>query len=122
MTKTKYFYLDESPLYANKYVIRLNHESLLFPTGTTGSFNVFIARVCNLSYAQYLRYCRDVLGAELVGKGHKYPLVYFDNDEGAKLLVKLLNSRMNYLFMEKECPFDFIEKEDGSIERVPFES
>ena len=47
----KYFYLEESPIYKNKYIIRLNHDKFLFPTGTSGSYNILVARVWNLSYA-----------------------------------------------------------------------
>lgn len=116
----KYFYLDESPIYRGKYLIRLRHENLLFPTGTRGSFNVFLARLCNLSYAQYLRYCRDVLGAEIVGKGHHYPIAYFEVNETTRMFVKFLNSTMNYIFNEREYPFNYREKEDGTVERTPF--
>ena len=76
----KYFYLEESPIYKNKYIIRLNHDKFLFPTGTSGSYNVFIARVLNLSYADYLRYSRDRLGAELIGKQSRYVMAYYDKN------------------------------------------
>ena len=117
----KYFYLDESPFYKNKYMICLNHDLFLFPTGTTGSFNVFIARVLNLSYADFLRYCRDRLGAELIGKNKRYVIPYFDkNNESTSALIKLLNTRMEYIMNEHEYPFEYMEDENGSVVRTPF--
>lgn len=119
--REKYFYLDESPIYKNKLVIRMEHEGNLFPNGTSGSYNVFPARLMSLSYADYLRYCRDRLGAELIGKNTRYVVPYFDLTNEARMLVRLLNTRMNYIVNEREYPYDFVEEEDGSIRRIPFD-
>lgn len=116
----EYFYLDESPVYANKYVIRLNHDYFLFPHGTKGSFDVIIARLLNLPYAEYLRYCRDRLGAELIGKNTKYVIAYFDKTELTKEFLKLLNKRMEYIMHEHEYPYEYKEV-GGEIERIPFQ-
>ncbi len=117
---SKFFYFDESPIYTNKYILRLNIDNFLFPKGTNGSFNVFPARVLNLSYADYLRYTRDRLGAELVGKGTKYVVPYFDRNETTDAFVKLLNKRMEYIMEEHRHPYDYKEVEEGRIEIVPF--
>lgn len=116
----KYFYLDESPIYKNKYIIRLNHDKFLFPTGTSGSYNVFIARVLNLSYADYLRYSRDRLGAELVGKQSRYVVAYCDKNQATEAFVKLLNKRMEYIMHEHSFPYEYKE-ENGEVKRIPFE-
>ena len=116
----KYFYLEESPIYKNKYIIRLNHDKLLFPTGTSGSYNVFIARVLNLSYADYLRYSRDRLGAELVGKQSRYVVAYYDKNQTTEAFVKLLNKRMEYIMHEHSFPYEYKE-ENGEVKRIPFE-
>ena len=116
----KYFYLEESPIYKNKYIIRLNHDKFLFPTGTSGSYNVFIARVLNLSYADYLRYSRDRLGAELVGKQSRYVMAYYDKNQTTEAFVKLLNKRMEYIMHEHSFPYEYKE-ENGEIKRIPFE-
>lgn len=115
----KYFYLEESPIYKNKYIIRLNHDKLLFPTGTSGSYNVFIARVLNLSYADYLRYSRDRLGAELVGKQSRYVVAYYDKNQTTEAFVKLLNKRMEYIMHEHSFPYEYKE-ENGEVKRIPF--
>ena len=116
----KYFYLEESPIYKNKYIIRLNHDKFLFPTGTSGSYNVFIARVLNLSYADYLRYSRDRLGAELVGKQSRYVVAYYDKNQTTEAFVKLLNKRMEYSMHEHSFPYEYKE-ENGEVKRIPFE-
>ena len=116
----KYFYLEESPIYKNKYIIRLNHDKFLFPTGTSGSYNVFIARVLNLSYADYLRYSRDRLGAELVGKQSRYVVAYYDKNQATEAFVKLLNKRMEYIMHEHSFPYEYKE-ENGEVKRIPFE-
>lgn len=118
----KYFYLDESPIYLNKFLIRMNHDEFLFPHGTTGSFNVFVARLLNLSYANYLRYARDRLGAELIGRGARYVIPYFRRNEVTEAFIKLLNRRMEFIMNEHEFPFDYKEDNEGNVVRVPFET
>ena len=115
-----YFYLDESPVYHNKFLIKSNIEKMPFPNGTLGSFSVLVARLLNLSYADYLRYARDRLGAELTGKNNKYVIAYFDDTKEVKALVKLLNKRMEYIMFEQEHPYELIQKEDGTWEKIPF--
>ena len=117
----KYFYLEESPIYKNKYIIRLNHDKFLFPTGTSGSYNVFIARVLNLSYADYLRYSRDRLGAELIGKQSRYVMAYYDKNQTTEAFIKLLNKRMEYIMNEHNFPYEYKE-ENGEVKRIPFEN
>ena len=117
----KYFYLDESPIYKNKYIIRLNHDKFLFPTGTSGSYNVFIARVLNLSYADYLRYSRDRLGAELIGKQSRYVMAYYDKNQATEAFIKLLNKRMEYIMNEHSFPYEYKE-ENGEVKRIPFKN
>lgn len=116
----RYFTLRESPLYHNKYIIEMDYDKFLFPNGTRGSYNVFVARLLNLSYADYLRYARDRLGAELIGKGSKYVIAYFDKTKETDMLVKLLNTRMAFIMSEHEFPFYYKENEDGTVDRVPF--
>lgn len=116
----KYFYLEESPTYLNRYLIRLNFENFQFPNGTTGSFNVFIARLLNLHYADYLRYARDWLDAELLGKNTRYVTPYFPKTPEVELFVKLLNKRMEYIDNERNYPFDYKEDSEGKVVRIPF--
>ena len=117
----KYFFLDESPYYKEKFLIRLNHDEFLFPNGTKGSYGVFISRLLNLSYAEYLRFARDVLGAEIIGKNNKYPVAFFDRSDALNQFIKLINKRLEYILFAREHPYDLIKTEDGDIIKIPFE-
>lgn len=88
----KFFYVDETPYHEGKYVIYLNHE-LFHLSGFRGSCNCIPAKLMMLSYANYLRYCRDCFGAELIGKNQKYPIALFPDKKKAEELVKELNRR-----------------------------
>ena len=88
----KYFYVDDTPYYPGKFVIRINHEKFHL-TNFKGSCNCIPAKLMMLSYANYLRFCRDQYGAELIGKNQKYPQALFSDKSKAEVLVKELNRR-----------------------------
>lgn len=104
MTKIEYFSLEESPYRPGKYTIRINFDKFPSQLSTSGSFNLLPARLLNLSYAQYLRFCRDMVGGEIVGKKSVYPIAYFDKTMTTNAFVRLLNSRMNLVIWEREHP------------------
>ena len=104
MKKIEYFTLEESPYRPGKYTIRLNFDNFPSQLSTRGSFNILPARLLNLSYAQYLRFCRDIVGGEIVGKKTVYPIAYFDKTMTTNAFVRLLNSRMNLVIWEREHP------------------
>lgn len=110
MIKVEYFKLEESPYRPGKYTITIDFDKLP-QMSTTGSYNILFARLMNLSYAQYLRFCRDMIGAELVGKGHIYPVAYFSKTINSVAFVRLLNTRMNLIVWEREHP-DWREHQD----------
>lgn len=103
MSQLEYFSLEEAVSRPGKYLLRFNAE-LFTEISTTGSFSVLPARLLNISYAQYLRFCRDVLSGELSGKGHLYPTPYFPKNTTTEGFVKLLNSRLNLVVWEREHP------------------
>ena len=90
-----YFIVELSPI-SNKYIVLPNH-TLLKLGYTEGSYAVLGARLFGLSYAQYLRMCRDVYHAALVGKNCKYISVLFSNEDDAKRLASELSSRAKFL-------------------------
>lgn len=116
----KYFYLDESPIYRDKHLIRVNVEKMFFPNGTRGSYNVLIARVLGLSYTDYLRYVRDKLGAELIGKNRRYVVPYFDLTPEVKMFINVLNKRMTLIMFNRDHPYNLKEDENGKIIKIPF--
>ena len=111
MTKVEYFVLEESPSRPGKYTIRLNFDKFPSQLSTSGSFNLLPARLLNLSYAQYLRFCRDLVAGEIAGKNTIYPIVYFNKTMTTNAFVRLLNSRMNLVVWEREHP-DWREHQD----------
>lgn len=103
MKKEEYFYLDESPSQPGRYLIRIDFDKLP-PMTTVGSYQVLFARIMNLSFAQYLRLCRDEFEGEIVGKDSLYPTVYFKRTPKTVSFIRLLNGRMNLIMWEREHP------------------
>lgn len=87
-----YFKYEESPSQKGKYMIFPVHENLPLK-GTKGSYALLAARLMNLNYADYLRMCRDLYGAEIYGKNTYYPIAYFSLNDKLKELVNILNKR-----------------------------
>ena len=110
----KYVYYEESPYNKGKYIISLHHEQFPFADGTSGSYNVFLARLAGLSYADFLRMCRDEFGAEIIGKDKLYPVAYFKFGEGLSALTKWLDIRAKYILYSHNHPYE-IEKNDKEI-------
>ena len=104
MTKKEYFYLEESPYHPGKYTLRINFDVFPSPMTADGSFNILPARLLGLSFAQYLRFCRDIVGGEVIGKKQMYPTPYFSKTVTTNAFVRLLNSRMNLVIWEREHP------------------
>lgn len=103
MKKVKCFMREESASQPGKYIIKPIHENFHLDS-TTGSFNVICARLMGISYAQYLRMCRDEFGAEIIGKGSSYPVAYFKLSQGLQDLIDQLNIRANLVLWEREHP------------------
>lgn len=98
-----YFSIEESPFYKGKYTICPTQAFYdLFEHGARGSFNVFIARLTGLTYTDFLRYSRDCLGAELMGKGCKYICPYYNKDENIYKLLGILNENMNMVVNKRK--------------------
>ena len=97
----KYFFIEESPYKPGKYTIRMDFDK--FPNiSTSGSYNVLPARLMGISYPDYCRACRDLFGAEIIGKGEMYPVVYFKRTSEVQMLVNILNKRMELIMKLKE--------------------
>lgn len=117
MNKVKVFYRDESASYPGKYIIRADLDKFHLEY-TEGSYNVIGARLMGLTYAQYLRMCRDCFGAEIIGKNSMYPVAYFKRSKELDDLVEQLNARANLVLWEHEHP-DFEEHAQVVEKRNP---
>lgn len=113
--RKRYFILEESPYYEKRYVITPNWEELPKMT-TNGSFNVLGARLLNLSYSNYLRMCRDIAGAQIIGKNKTYPVPYFEMSNEVRALVGLLNAAMTLVMWERAHP-DWREHQEYLLEK-----
>ena len=100
----EYFFIEESPYKPGKYTIRMDFDK--FPNiSTCGSYNVLPARLMGISYPDYCRACRDLFGAEIIGKGEMYPVVYFKKTAEAQMLVNILNKRMELIMKLRKIEF-----------------
>lgn len=117
MKKIKVFYRDECPNQPGKYMIRADLDKFHLEY-TDGSYNIIRARLMGLTYAQYLRMCRDEFGAEIIGKGDLYPVAYFKPSQGLNDLIDQLNARANFVLWEREHP-DFEEHAEYVKEKNP---
>lgn len=103
MMNEKIFTKEESPYHPGKYTIRPDFDKF-FLNYTEGSFNIICARLMGLSYADYLRMCRDCFGAEIMGKNSKYPIAYFKRSKELDALIDNLNARANMVMWERSNP------------------
>ena len=103
MTKIKCFIKEESASYPGKYMVRPVYDKFHLDS-TAGSFNVIMARVMGLSYAQYLRMCRDCFDAEIIGNDCLYPIAFFKDGEKLDALLKGLNARANLILWNRNHP------------------
>lgn len=94
------FHIAESIGSPGYYYIEPDHYKFHL-ISTKGSFNVIYARLFNISYANYLRLCRDELGATIIGKNSYYPIALFDSKEKAKKLADLLNARATLVLCQR---------------------
>ena len=109
MKKVKCFIREESASHPGKYIIRPVHDNFYLDS-TEGSFNIICARLLGISYADYLRLCRDEFGAEIIGKGAMYPVAYFKLSKELEALIDNLNARANLILWERDHP-DYKEHE-----------
>jgi hypothetical protein len=94
MKKQRVFYYEESPYHPGKYMISVHHDQFhCYGLKKAGSYHILQARVMNLSYAQYLRMCRDMFGAEIIGKKSMFPVAYFSSLNMVHKLLDELNNR-----------------------------
>ena len=115
----KYFYIENIPRaedHTKHYVIKPNFDLLPIElVENMGSMYILQARLMGFDWPTFLRFCRDYLGADLVGKGHLYPAIYFDNTDKVRSYVRLLNATCKYALNERELPTDELK---AKIERA----
>jgi hypothetical protein len=108
MKTLKIFKAEKSAIHQNKWIITIDHDNF-YCKSTIGSYHVLEARVMGLSYANYLRMCRDIYHAEVIGKGSLYPVAYFTYCSDASEVVRQLNIRATAIVWNKEHPDNKVE-------------
>ena len=105
MRVRQYYHLEESVSNPGKYLIHLNFDEPTLPRMfTAGSYNLLMARLLNMPYPDFLRFCRDCYGADIQGRKCMYPLPVFENNAKTMELVKMLNERLTIVVEErKKC-------------------
>lgn len=104
----KYVRFVDSPIEKFKKILQFDYNVLPLKS-TKGSFAVLGARLMGLSWPDYLRMCRDVFGAEIIGKHSMYPVIYFTEDKLTHEFESLLNIRIETMLKNREMP-DLLEK------------
>lgn len=102
MITQKIFYCEESPYHPGTYMIAIHHDKFYcLGLNSTGSYHVLQARIMGLTYANYLRMCRDVFGANIIGKKSIFPVAYFSSYTKINDLIKQLNVRATAILWNK---------------------
>lgn len=74
-----------------------NYVHTKIPTTEIKTYNILPARILGLSYAEYLRYCRDKHNGIIYGKDSLYPYVVFEKKEDMRELWFELNNRLKQI-------------------------
>lgn len=104
----KYVKFVETPYEKFKKVLQFDFNALPLKK-TNGSYAVLGARLMGLSWPDYLRMCRDVFGAEIIGKHSMYPVIYFTQDKLTHEFELLLDKRIEIMLKNRAMP-DLLEK------------
>ena len=103
MKVKQYDRFEDSISNPGKYLIHLNFDEPTLPhMYTAGSFNVLMARLFNMPYSEFLRFCRDRYGADLQGRNHLYVIPVFEKNAETMGLIEELNRRMTIVVDERK--------------------
>ena len=117
--KKKIFSLVEREGEPNRFTLSIDSELCeeFYLRGLSeGSYLILYARLMNMSYATWLRFCRDILGAELIGKNSLYVYPVFKKTSEVLQFIDMLNAQINLVKWEKENP-DWKEHQEYLEER-----
>lgn len=89
----KAFYLDPLPWVEGYSNLQNNFDTIKMPQLKT-SYHFLAARLLNMTYEEYLVFCRECLGAKVYRKsGAKYATIYFPETTDTKRFINLLNKK-----------------------------
>jgi len=101
----KHLYIDENPFYSGTYLLFFKTNE--FGWGQIpGRSNILGARLLQISYPDYLRYCRDYYGAKIMGKKDKIPYLVFTDKKLVEKLAAELDKRLEIILNQNNVPAD----------------
>lgn len=101
----KHLYIDENPYYNGTYL-------LIFKTNEygwgqlPGYMGILGARLLQIDYVDYLRYCRDYYGAKIMGKKDAVPHLVFTDKNLLEKLAAELDKRLEVVLNQNIVPID----------------
>ncbi len=101
----KHLYIDENPFCKGTYLLFFKTNE--FGWGKLpGHMGVLGARLLQISYPDYLRYCRDYYGAKIMGKKDLVPYLIFTDKKLVEKLGRILDSRLDIILNQNIVPED----------------
>ena len=67
-------------------------------------YEIIFARLMRLTYPDYLRFCRDILSADLKEDSEGFVHALFPKNDTTQQFVRLLNNRARLILWEREYP------------------
>ena len=101
----KHLYIDENPFYEGTYLLFLKTNEYGWGK-LPGHMGILGARLLQISYPDYLRYCRDYYGAKILGKKDRVPHLVFTDKKLLEKLAKELDSRLDIILKQNIVPTD----------------
>lgn len=101
----KHLYIDENPYYNGTYL-------LIFKTNEygwgqlPGHMGILGARLLQIDYVDYLRYCRDYYGAKIIGKKNAVSYLVFTDKKLVEKLAAELDRRLEIILNQNNVPAD----------------
>lgn len=89
------FFLDECPWELDTYIISNNFDQIEMPMIHT-SYQLLQARLVNMTYKEYLDFCKYSLGAKVMKQPkQKWASVYFKKTSDVEKFIKILNDKFD---------------------------
>lgn len=109
--KKKWFTWRETEVdncFTRLIIVPLDYDAFPMNIKNGGSYNVAPARVLGLTYAEYLRFAREMFPevVTIEGKGNYFPLLYWKRGAELNLFIKLLDARLNLALTEMDYDDD----------------
>lgn len=100
------FFLDEIPWQPDRYIISNHFDEIETPMIHT-SYQLLQARLVNMTYKEYMEFCRDSLGAEVMKQpNQRWAAIHFKDTPDVRKFVGILNTKFDEGYI-KDVKIDF---------------